>query len=261
MYSTQPQTLIALATFNECDNLAPLVQEIRAAVAGAEVLILDDNSPDGTGAAADALASQDARIHVIHRTGKLGLGTAILAMMRFAVQNDYEFLVTMDADFSHHPRYLPGILKGMDHADVMIGSRYVAGGGVENWPLSRWLMSRSTGQLVHFLLGMPVRDTSGNYRCYRVSLLRRANLDNLLSHGYSFQQEVLHRCYLAGARLGETPIIFADRKAGQSKANLTEIVRSLSTLVRLGWRATLDKASMMPHVPTESVGGSVRQAA
>jgi dolichol-phosphate mannosyltransferase len=261
MYSTQLRTLIALATYNERDSLTPLVQEVRATAPGADVLILDDNSPDGTGAAADALAQQDAKIRVIHRTGKLGLGTAVLAMMRFAMEKDYELLLTMDADFSHHPRYLPDILKGMGHADVMIGSRYVAGGGVENWPLSRRLMSRTTGQLVRVLLGMPVRDTSGNYRCYRVALLRRANLDNLLSQGYSFQQEVLHRCHLAGARLGETPILFADRKVGQSKANLKEIVRSLSTLLRLGWRAQFDKASMLPREQAPSAGGVPRQAA
>ena len=251
MNASQPRVLIALATYNERDNLAPLVQAIRGMVPAADVLILDDNSPDGTGAAADALAQQDAKIHVIHRTGKLGLGTAILNIMRFAMDKNYDLLTTMDADFSHHPRYLPDILKGMDQADVMIGSRYVPGGGVENWPLSRRLMSRTTGRLVRFLLGMPARDTSGNYRCYRVSLLRRANLDQLLSSGYSFQQEVLHRCYLAGARLGETPIIFADRKAGQSKANLKEIVRSLSTLLRLGWRARIDKTSMMPRTEGE----------
>jgi dolichol-phosphate mannosyltransferase len=245
---TPSRILIALATYNERDNLVPLVQAIRATVPAADVLILDDNSPDGTGAAADLLAQQDSKIHVIHRTGKLGLGTAILAVMRFAMDKNYDSLLTMDADFSHHPRYLPGILQGMDQADVMIGSRYVAGGGVENWPLSRRLMSRTTGRLVRFLLGMPARDTSGNYRCYRVELLRRTNLDQLLSSGYSFQQEVLHRCFLAGGRLGETPIIFADRKVGQSKANLKEIVRSLSTLLRLGWRARMDKASMMPRM-------------
>jgi dolichol-phosphate mannosyltransferase len=242
-----PRVLIALATYNERDNLTPLVQAIRATVPAADILILDDNSPDGTGADADELSRKDARIHVIHRSGKLGLGTAILAVMRFAIEQTYDLLITMDADFSHHPRYLPDLLKGMDHADVTIGSRYVPGGGVENWPWSRKLMSRSTGRLVRLLLAMPVRDTSGNYRCYRVSLLRRANLDSLLSRGYSFQQEVLHRCYLAGARFVETPIVFADRKVGKSKANLKEIVRSLSTLLRLGWRARFHAASMMPQ--------------
>jgi dolichol-phosphate mannosyltransferase len=260
MNPSPTRTLIALATYNERDNLAPLVQAIRIQVPTADVLVLDDNSPDGTGAAADALAHQDAKIHVIHRSGKLGLGTAVLALMRFAIEKRYDLLITMDADFSHHPRYLPDILKGMDHADVMIGSRYVSGGGVENWPWSRRMMSRSTGRLSRFLLGMPARDTSGNYRCYRVSLLRRANLDNLVSHGYSFQQEVLHRCCLAGAKLGETPIIFADRKAGKSKANLKEIVRSLATLLRLGWRARFHQASMMPH-PEVTGAAQARHAA
>lgn len=254
MNSLPARVLIALATYNERENLAPLVQAVRATVPAADVLILDDNSPDGTGAAADALAQQDAKIHVIHRTGKLGLGTAILTIMRHAVAQNYDLLVTMDADFSHHPRYLPDLLQGMASADVTIGSRYVAGGGVENWPWSRRMMSKMTGKLVRFLLGMPARDTSGNYRCYRVALLRRANLDHLLSTGYSFQQEVLHRCYLAGARLGETPIIFADRKVGKSKANLKEIVRSLSTLLRLGWRARFHRAAMLPREapPAES---------
>ena len=252
---SQPRTLIALATYNERDNLTPLIQEIRATVPTADVLVLDDNSPDGTGALADDLARQDAKIHVIHRAGKLGLGSALLTIMRFAIDNHYDLLQTMDADFSHHPRYLPDILAGMDRCDVSVGSRYVPGGGVENWPLSRRLMSRSTGRLVRFLLGMPVRDTSGNYRCYRVALLRRANLDHLLSNGYSFQQEVLHRCFLAGATFAETPIIFADRRVGQSKANLKEIVRSLSTLLRLGWHARFNKAAMMP----QAAGSDSRQ--
>jgi dolichol-phosphate mannosyltransferase len=260
MLTAPPRVLIALATYNERDNLAPLVQAIRTSVPAADVLILDDHSPDGTGAAADALAQQDAKIRVIHRAGKLGLGTAVLAIMRFALEKNYDLLLTMDADFSHQPRYLPDLLEGMDRADVMIGSRYVPGGGVENWPLSRRLMSRTTGRLVRLLLGMPVGDSSGNYRCYRVSLLRRTNLDNLLSHGYSFQQEVLHRCHLAGAQLGETPIIFADRRVGVSKANLKEIVRSLSTLLRLGWRARFHKASMMPQ-SGPAVGTQERAAA
>jgi dolichol-phosphate mannosyltransferase len=253
---TPPRILIALATYNERDNLAPLVAEIRATVPDADVLILDDNSPDGTGAVADEIAAKDARIHVVHRPGKQGLGTAILCVMRYAMDHDYDLLVTMDADFSHHPRYVPDILRGMDQADVMIGSRYVPGGGVENWPWSRRMMSRWTGRLVRFLLGIPARDTSGNYRCYRVSLLRRANLDGFLSAGYSFQQEALHRCYLAGARLGETPIIFADRKAGKSKANLREMVRSLFTLFCLGWRARFRKASMMPMASATSAAPS-----
>lgn len=253
-----PTAVVCLPTYNERENLERMLEALEPL--GVRVLVIDDNSPDGTGAAADALAQQDGKVHVIHRTGKLGLGTAILTMMRFAIDQNYDLLLTMDADFSHHPRYLRDILKGMDQADVMIGSRYVSGGGVENWPLSRRLMSRSTGRMVRLLLGMPVCDTSGNYRCYRVSLLRRANLDGLISTGYSFQQEVLHRCHLAGARLGETPIIFADRKVGKSKANMKEIARSLSTLLRLGWRAWFDQASMLPK-PEGAANAPARRAA
>jgi dolichol-phosphate mannosyltransferase len=244
----QERILVAIATYNERENLLPLVEAIRVAAPAADVLILDDNSPDGTGAIADELARANARIHVIHRAGKLGLGTALLTMMRHAMEHGYDFIITMDADFSHHPRYLPDLIRGMADADVTIGSRYIPGGGVQNWPWSREKMSRWTNQLVRFLLGMPVRDASGNYRCYRVSLLRRANLEHLVSRGYSFQQEVLHRCFLAGARFTETPIVFEDRRYGTSKAGIKEIARSLTALVRLGWRARFDKAALMPQM-------------
>jgi dolichol-phosphate mannosyltransferase len=229
--------LVSLATYNERDNLVPLVQEIHAMLPWADVLIIDDNSPDGTGRLADELAARDGRVRVVHRAGKLGLGTAILAAMRFAMAHDYHLLVNMDADFSHHPRYLPPLIAGMPGRDVMIGSRYVAGGGTVNWPLSRRLTSWGVNVIARLLLRIPARDTSGAYRCYRVSLLRRADLDSLWSHGYSFQEEVLYRLRLAGARLGETPIVFEDRRAGSSKVNLREAVRSLTILVVLGVRS------------------------
>jgi dolichol-phosphate mannosyltransferase len=247
MAAPPARVLIAIATYNERDNLAPLVQAIRETTPAADILILDDHSPDGTGEVADDLAANDARVQVIHRPGKLGLGTAVLNMMHYAIEHRYDCLLTMDADFSHHPRYLPAILDGMHAADVSIGSRYIPGGGVENWPLSRHVMSRMTNRLMRFLLGVPVRDMSGNYRCYRVALLERTNLDRLRSRGYSFQQEVLHRCHLAGARLAETPIIFADRREGISKANLREIVGSLSKLLGLGWRARFHSDTMRPQ--------------
>jgi dolichol-phosphate mannosyltransferase len=233
----EPRVLVALATYNERDNLAPLVGAIRAAVPAADVLVLDDNSPDGTGKVADDLAAADAHVHVVHRPGKLGLGTAILAAMRYALEQDYDLLVTMDADFSHHPRYLPALLAGMGKHDVMIGSRYVRGGGTENWPLVRKVISASVNLLVRFLMRLPAHDCSGGYRCYRVALLRRAELGRLLSHGYSFQQEVLYRCRRAGARLGETPIVFENRRAGASKVNAREAVRSMAVLLWIGLHA------------------------
>jgi dolichol-phosphate mannosyltransferase len=232
--STPPRVLVSLATYNERDNLEPLVREIRSFVPAAEVLVIDDNSPDGTGRVADEMAASDPHVHVLHRPGKLGLGTAILTGMRYAVKGDYDLFVNMDADFSHAPRYLPALLAGMGKADVMIGSRYVPGGGAVDWPLSRLLMSRATNALVRFLMRIPARDTSGGYRCYRVAKLREADLTNLLSRGYSFQQEVLYRCRRAGCRIGETPILFENRRAGASKVNLREAARSIGVLLWVG---------------------------
>jgi len=229
--------LVSLATYNERDNLAPLIREIHSFVPQADVLVIDDNSPDGTGRLADELAAADRRIRVHHRAGKLGLGTAILAGVHYAIEQGYDLLINMDADFSHHPRYLPDLLGGMRQHDVMIGSRYVEGGGAVGWPLSRRLISRSVNGTVRLLLRIPARDTSGAFRCYRVSRLRDAGLDQVRSRGYSFQQEMLYRCRRAGCSLGEIPIVFENRRAGASKVNPGEMVRSVGMLAWLGVRA------------------------
>jgi dolichol-phosphate mannosyltransferase len=231
--------LVSLATFNERDNLAALVQEIFRHAPDATVLVIDDNSPDGTGKLADHLAATDPRVAVLHRARKMGLGTALLAAMRHALENDYDLLLNLDADFSHPPRCIPAILAGMKVHDVMIGSRYVPGGGTEGWPLSRRVISRSVNLLVRLLFRMGVKDASGAYRCYRVARLRHVGLQAIRSRGYSFQQEVLYRCHRAGCRLGETPILFVNRKGGKSKVNLREAVCSLSLLLALGMKATL----------------------
>jgi dolichol-phosphate mannosyltransferase len=235
--------LVSLATYNERENLPPLVNEIHQVLPHADVLVIDDNSPDGTGQIADELAGKDGRIHVLHRPGKLGLGTATLAAMRYAMEHGYELYVNMDADFSHHPRYLPALVAGMARHDVMIGSRYVPGGGTENWPLSRRLMSWGVNTMSRLLLRIPARDTSGAFRCYRVSKLRQVRLDHVISRGYSFQEEVLYRCRKAGCKIGETPIVFADRRAGASKANVREMIRSMATLVYLGVGAVFGRDS------------------
>lgn len=232
----EPRLLVSLATYNEAGNIAALIAEIHKYVPHAHILVIDDNSPDGTGQIVDDLASRDGRIHCLHRPGKLGLGTATLAAMRYAMEHNYDLLQNMDADFSHPPRYLPGILAGMAKHDVMIGSRYTAGGGTENWPLPRRLISQCVNLMVRFLFRMPVKDASGAYRCYRVSKLRDAQLERTQSRGYSFQQEVLFRCYKAGCKLGEYPIIFENRRAGASKVNRQEALRSISMLLYLGLR-------------------------
>lgn len=234
MLSPGQRLLISIATYKERDNLERLIREILHFAPQADVLVIDDNSPDGTGQLADEMARQDPRIHVLHRAGKLGLGTAILAGMHYAMENGYDLLLNMDADWSHHPRYLPALLNDMDRKDIMIGSRYVPGGGTVNWPFSRRLMSWGVNLISRLLLRLPAHDTSGAFRCYRVSLLRRTALHKLLSRGYSFQQEMLYRCRVAGAKMAETPILFEDRRAGSSKVNLWEAVRSLTLIIFIG---------------------------
>ena len=229
-----PRLLITLATYNEADNLALLVAEIRKYAPDADILVIDDNSPDGTGKLAERLRESDPTIAVLHRPGKLGLGTATLAAMRYAMDHDYDLMQNMDADFSHPPRFLPAILKGMETHDIMIGSRYAPGGATENWPLTRLVVSRCVNTLVRFFFRMPIRDASGAFRCYRVSMLRNAHLERTQSRGYSFQQEVLFRCHLVGAHLGESPIIFENRRAGKSKVSVKEAVRSIATILWLG---------------------------
>ena len=234
--ATEPRILVSLATYNEAGNVAALISEIHKIVPGADVLVIDDNSPDGTWKIVEDLGTADTRVKLLRRPGKLGLGTALIAAMKYAMEHDYDYLQNMDADFSHPPRYLPGILAGMSKYDVMIGSRYVAGGGTENWPLARRMMSRGVNLLVRFLFRMPVKDASGAYRCYRVSKLRETRLDRVRSRGYSCQQEMLFRCHKAGCKLGEYPIIFENRRAGASKVNRKEAVRSISMILYLGVR-------------------------
>ena len=227
------RVLVTLATYNERENIPPLVDAIFEVGPEYDVLIIDDNSPDGTGAQADQMADQDERIHVIHRSGKLGLGTAIISGMRYAIEQQYDLLLNMDADFSHHPRHIPAIVAGMDQHDVMIGSRYVAGGGVSGWPLKRRIMSKAVGAYTRWLLGIPARDTSGAFRCYRVASLARIDFDRVLSRGYSFQQEILYWCRREGCRIGETAIVFEDRRYGSSKINSLEAAAAAIVIMRL----------------------------
>lgn len=250
--TTAPRLLVSLATYNEAGNLERLIADIHKVVPQADILVVDDNSPDGTGKMADDLAANDPRIHVIHRPGKLGLGTATLTAMRFAIEHGYDYHQNMDADFSHPPRYLPGILAGMDKHDVMIGSRYVVGGATENWPFKRRVLSQGVNFLVRFLMRMPVKDASGAYRCYRVSKLQETRLDLVRSRGYSFQQEILFRCHKAGARLGEYPILFENRRAGSSKVNGKEALRSICMIILLGVRNFLGFERPQRAVPATS---------
>jgi len=230
----QDRLLVGIATYNERENLHQLVMAIQGYVPEAHILIVDDNSPDGTGQLADQMAAKDERIQVKHRSGKLGLGSAIIAGMQFAIDHGYSRFISMDADMSHDPKYLPALSAISNRCDVKIGSRYIKGGGVVNWPLQRWLISRSVNVLTRVLLRIPARDASGGFRCYRTCLLKKINLDGLWSKGYSFQEEMLFRCIHQGGKVEETPIVFVDRQVGASKANVKEMIRSLSMLLQLG---------------------------
>lgn len=225
------KTLICMATYNEKENLEPLLDAILAQLSDAEVLIVDDNSPDGTGDLADNYAARDRRVHVLHRKGKLGLGSAIMDAMRFAMDHDYAFMVNMDADFSHPPHYLPKMIEGMRDYDVMIGSRYIPGGGVVGWNWRRKFMSRSINVYSQLLLGLKARDCSGGFRCYRVAKLRDIDFGKVVSRGYSFQEEFLYHCRKVGCRIGETPIVFENRKFGKSKINMKEAVTAMWILL------------------------------
>jgi dolichol-phosphate mannosyltransferase len=240
------KTLVTIATYNEIDNLPLLVAEIFQHAPQVDLLVIDDNSPDGTGRWCDEQASHDPRIRCLHRQGKLGLGTAIVAGMQYGIEHGYQYLLNIDADFSHHPRYLPRLIAAMDPpdgpaVDVMIGSRYVPGGGIEGWPLKRYMMSRGVNLYARYLLGLKPKDCSGGYRCYRVSRLAEVDFGDFLSHGYSFQEEVLWHLKRLGCRFGETPIIFVDRVRGSSKINSREAVSALRVIFALARRNWLGK--------------------
>jgi dolichol-phosphate mannosyltransferase len=237
-----PRVLVSLATYNEAENLRPLVDAIRATVPSVDILVVDDNSPDGTGRIADEMAKDLSGVHVIHRSGKQGLGTAIIAAMKFAIDHAYDYYINLDADFSHPPRFIPALLGGMtgsDAVDVMIGSRYIPGGGVEGeFGPRRKFMSTGVNMYARFLLGLKTRDNSGSFRCYRVSKLAEIDFGWVRSRGYSFQEEILFWCRRVGCTFGETPILFENRRAGQSKLHPNEAIKALEIMAKLG----LDRA-------------------
>jgi dolichol-phosphate mannosyltransferase len=233
------KTLVTVATYNEMENLPRLVEEIFRFAPQADVLVIDDNSPDGTGQWCDQQKAGNQRLFCLHRSGKLGLGTATIAGMKYAIEHGYQCVLNMDADFSHQPKYLPALLAGMDPSgeppvDVMIGSRYILGGGVEGWPLKRQLMSRAVNLYARWLLGLRSRDCSGAFRCYRTAMLAKLDFDAICSRGYSFQEEILWRLKRLGARFRETPIIFVERQHGVSKIDSGEALAALRIILALG---------------------------
>ena len=231
------KVLIVVPTYNERENLPVAIAAARAELPGVHVLVVDDGSPDGTGQLADELAAADSTIAVLHRAGKLGLGTAYLAGFRYALAHGYDYIFEMDADLSHDPRYLPVMLHAArSEADLVIGSRYVPGGGTENWGLARRLISRGGSLYARTVLGIKVRDVTAGYLCYRRQTLEAIDLDRIASNGYSFQIEMKYRALQAGFRVVEVPIVFVDRRVGASKMSRRIFVEALTRCwqLRLG---------------------------
>jgi dolichol-phosphate mannosyltransferase len=233
------RVLVTLATYNECDNIAGMVDAVHAALPEAHVLVVDDNSPDGTGKIADELAAARPWLSVLHRQQKKGLGAALLHALQVALERRYDFWITMDSDFSHPPARLPALVEGMANHDVMIGSRYIPGGGIVGWDFKRHFMSRAINFYSRWTLGLKARDTSGAYRCYRLSKLRELDLACVYSTGYAFMEEFLFHCKRIGCRIGETPIVFENRKAGASKISAMEAIKALWGLLYVGVRNLL----------------------
>ena len=226
--------LVIIPTYNESESLPVVLERLRRAVPEAHVLVADDNSPDGTGALADALAAQDDHVHVLHRAGKEGLGKAYLAGFAWGLERGYDVIVEMDADGSHRPEELPRLLAQIPHADVVLGSRWVPGGSVVNWPASRRVLSQGGSLYTRLALGIPTRDATGGYRAYRASALRALDLDNVESNGYCFQIDLLWRALQRGLVVREVPITFVEREAGTSKMSGRIVREALVNVARWG---------------------------
>jgi glycosyltransferase involved in cell wall biosynthesis len=228
--STRPtirRVLVCMPTYNECESLPETARRLRAAVPTADLLIIDDASPDGTGELADKLAAEDASVHVLHREAKTGLGAAYIAGFGWGRKRDYDVLVEMDADGSHQPEELHRLLAALEDADVVLGSRWVPGGRVENWPASRLWLSRGGNAYVRLALGVPMRDATGGYRAYRAQVLDALPLGGVASQGYCFQVDLVWQAWRAGFVVAEVPITFVERAAGQSKMSQSIVFEAL----------------------------------
>ncbi|MCX4733408.1 polyprenol monophosphomannose synthase [Streptomyces sp. NBC_01363] len=230
-YGPLGRILVIIPTYNEAENIKPIVSRVRAAVPDADILVADDNSPDGTGKVADEIAAGDSQVHVLHRKGKEGLGAAYLAGFRWGSEHGYGVLVEMDADGSHQPEELPRLLTALKGADLVLGSRWVPGGRVVNWPKSREMISRGGSTYSRLLLGLRTRDVTGGYRAFRAETLDGIGLEQVASQGYCFQVDLARRAVEAGYHVVEVPITFVDREIGDSKMSRDILVEAL-------WRVT-----------------------
>jgi dolichol-phosphate mannosyltransferase len=257
------KTLIIIPTYNEIENLGPLLKEIFSFAPETDILIVDDNSPDGTGQLADKMHEENPRIHVMHRSGKLGLGTAYIAGFKYAIEHEYDAAFEMDADFSHDPKYLPDFLKAIENADLVIGSRYISGGATPNWSPLRRFISGGGNIYARFMLGIPIQDCTAGYRCYRREVLENLGLDTVQTQGYGFQVEMTYRTMKQGFKIVETPIVFMDRRVGKSKMSRTIFFEAFLYVLRtrFGKKPELPAVALakQPVPSTQEVPSSARR--
>jgi dolichol-phosphate mannosyltransferase len=250
------KTLVVVPTYNERENLPPLSQRLLALPTPVDMLVVDDNSPDGTGKIADELAVKHPSIQVLHRSEKNGLGRAYIAGFQWALEHGYEFVFELDGDFSHNPDDIPMFLEAAQNADLVLGSRYLNGIRIINWPLSRLMLSKSAAKYVQIITGMPFTDPTGGYKCFRRRALEAIHLDEVRSNGYSFQIEMTHRLWRQGMKVVEVPIIFTDRFQGHSKMS-GHIVREALVMV---WRLWIqNKCRRHPTIPPSPPASSQKK--
>jgi dolichol-phosphate mannosyltransferase len=243
------KTLVIVPTYDERDNLPPLIARLSGLPVEVDVLVVDDNSPDGTGAVADELASRNPRVHVLHRQVKDGLGRAYCAGFEWALGRGYEFIFEMDGDFSHNPDDIPAFLQAAKEADLVLGSRYCNGIRVINWPLRRLLLSLGAGKYVRAVTGLPVSDPTGGFKCFRRRALASIHLDAVRSNGYSFQVELNHKIWMQGMRIAEVPIIFTDRFQGSSKMSRKIVWEAFWMVWRLWFQSGLRRSPRKQWAP------------
>lgn len=229
------KTLVIIPTYNEKDNISKVIPLVLKQDPDIEVLVVDDNSPDGTSKIVEELKTSNPRIKLIRREKKSGLGTAYLAGFKYALENGYNYIFEMDSDFSHDPNYIPDFLKAIEDSDLVLGSRYIKGVNVVNWPITRLLLSFYANVYARWVTGLPVKDSTGGFKCFKREVLEKIGLDNIHSNGYAFQIEMSFRAWKKGFRIREIPIVFEDRKMGQSKMS-KKIVREAIWMV---WRLRL----------------------
>lgn len=245
--------LVVIPTYNEKDNVSAVANAVLQASDEADILFVDDNSPDGTGEIIDQMIKETPRIHVLHRTKKDGLGRAYIAGFKWALEQSYEFVCEMDADFSHNPADLPHLIEAAKDADLALGSRYIGGIRIINWPLNRLVLSRSAGCYVKLITGMPFSDPTGGFKCFRRRVLAAIDLDRIKSNGYSFQIEMTHRAWMAGFKIVEVPIIFEERRSGHSKMSGAIVREALWMVWKLVFRCRFRRTP--PQKTTSGVNG------